>query len=223
MAVLDSANLQQNSQNLAQAIQILAQAKAQVQQLTSLSSALGFMGASSSGLGSPLRSLNASLAPPSMSFDGWNLPRDMQNPNFGSVTSSRDFINQSLAVVPDKHENIAYGERDAVVQRREAAAREAALGGYSLSLAQKLQVQPALERAATLADQATNAATVMEQQRVTNYLLAAIAGELVAQRSLMAAYLEVASTQAIKASPLLFNSTPTTTFIPGLNNGPLGQ
>jgi hypothetical protein len=223
MAVYDAAVHADSALSLARTIDILDQARQQVQQLTSVASAMGTIGAGTGGLASPLRSLNASLAPPAMSFDGWNLPKTMAAPNFGSMSSSRDFINQSLAVTPDKSQNVAYGDRDSVVQRRQLAAREAALNGYSLALAQRQQIQPSLERAASLADQATAATTLMDQQRVTNSLLAAIAGELVAQRQLMSAYLEVASTQAIVASPVLFNGTTPTTYVPGFNSGPLGQ
>jgi hypothetical protein len=99
------------------------------------------------------------------------------------------------------------------------------MNGYSLALAQRQQVQPALERAASLADQATSAATMMDQQRTTNYLLAAIAGEMVAQRSLMASYLEVVSTKALQEQPVIFTSSSRTTYTaPSLTaDPPLGQ
>jgi hypothetical protein len=223
MAVYDAAAHFETSQTLAQAITLVDNAKQQLSQLNSLQSALGSVGGASGGLASPLRSLNASLTPPPMSFDGWNLPRDMQAPNLGSMTSSRNFINQTLAVVPDKNNNIAFADRDAAIQRRQLAARDAAANGYALALAEKQQIQPALERSASLADQATAATTLMDQQRTTNYLLAAIAGELVAQRSLMAAYLEVVSTRALQDQPVLFTSSPTTTYIGPTGGVPLGQ
>ena len=160
-----------------------------------------------------------------MKFDGWNLPREMQSPNFGSMSSSRDFLGQALGVTPDKNNNIAYGDRDAAVQRRQLAARDAAMNGYSLALAQRQQIQPALERAASLADQATSAATLMDQQRTTNYLLAAIAGEMVAQRSVIASYLEVVSTKTLQDQPVIFTSSSRTTYTaPSLGaDPPLGQ
>jgi len=225
MAVYDAAAHAETSQTLAQTIKILDSATQQLSQLTALKSALGSVGASSGGLASPLRSLNASLTPPAMKFDGWNLPREMQSPNFGSMSSSRDFLGQALGVTPDKNNNIAYGDRDAAVQRRQLAVRDAAMNGYSLALAQRQQIQPALERAASLADQATSAATLMDQQRTTNYLLAAIAGEMVAQRSLMASYLEVVSTKALQDQPVIFtNSLRTTYTAPSLSaDSPLGQ
>src|SRR6266851_3353975 len=167
MAVYDAAAHAETSQTLAQALKLVDSAGQQLSQLTSLKDALGSVGASSGGLASPLRSLNASLTPPAMKFDGWNLPREMQSPNFGSMSSSRDFLGQALGVTPDKNNNIAYGDRDAAVQRRQLAVRDAAMNGYSLALAQRQQIQPALERAASLADQATSAATLMDQQRTT--------------------------------------------------------
>src|SRR6266851_870338 len=213
MAVYDAAAHAETSQTLAQALKLVDSAGQQLSQLTSLKNALGSVGASSGGLASPLRSLNASLTPPAMKFDGWSLPREMQAPNFGSMSSSRDFLGQALGVTPDKNNNIAYGDRDA------------AMNGYSLALAQRQQIQPALERAASLADQATSAATLMDQQRTTNYLLAAIAGEMVAQRSLMASYLEVVSTKALQDQPVIFtNSLRTTYTAPSLSaDSPLGQ
>jgi hypothetical protein len=225
MAVYDAAAHAETSQTLAQALKLVDSAGQQLSQLTSLKDALGSVGASSGGLASPLRSLNASLTPPAMKFDGWNLPREMQTPNFGSMSSSRDFLGQALGVTPDKNNNIAYGDRDSAVQRRQLAARDAAMNGYSLALAQRQQIQPALERAASLADQATSAATLMDQQRTTNYLLAAIAGEMVAQRSLMASYLEVVSTKTLQDQPVIFTSSSQTTYTaPSLGaDSPLGQ
>jgi hypothetical protein len=225
MAVYDAAAHAETSQTLAQTIKILDSATQQLSQLTALKSALGSVGASSGGLASPLRSLNASLTPPAMKFDGWNLPRELQSPNFGSMSSSRDFLGQALGVTPDKNNTIAYGDRDVAIKRRQLAAREAAMNGYSLALAQRQQIQPALERAASLADQATSAATLMDQQRTTNYLLAAIVGEMVAQRSLMASYLEVASTKALQDQPVIYTSSSATTYAaPYLGvDSPLGQ
>jgi hypothetical protein len=86
------------------------------------------------------------------------------------------------------------------------------MNGYSLALAQRQQIRSALERAAGLADQATSATTLMDQQRATNYLLAAIAGELVAQRSLMTSYLEVVSTKALQDQPVIYTGSPPTSY-----------
>jgi hypothetical protein len=63
----------------------------------------------------------------------------------------------------------------------------------------------------------------MDQQRTTNYLLAAIAGELVAQRSLMTSVLEIAASKALQEQPVLFtNSVPTSFTLPGAP-APLGN
>jgi hypothetical protein len=223
MAVYDAAAHFETSQTLAQAIKLVDDAQQQLSQLTALKSALGSVGAATGGLASPLRALNSSLTAPAMSFTGWNLPREMQTPDLGSMASSRAFLSQALAVTPDKNNNIAFGDRDAAVQRRQLAARDAAMNGYSLALAQSQQIQPALERAASLADQATGATTMMDQQRTTNYLLAAIAGELVAQRSLTAAALAVQSTKALQEQPVLFTSSAPTTFIDTNSDATLGQ
>jgi hypothetical protein len=75
----------------------------------------------------------------------------------------------------------------------------------------------------SLADQATSATTLMDQQRTTNYLLAAIPGELVAQRSLMAAYLELASSKALQDQPVIFTSSPATSLTGPVAPAPLGQ
>jgi hypothetical protein len=223
MAVYDAANHVETSQTLAQTLKLVDDAQQQLSQLTSLKNTLGSMGSASGGLASPLRALNASLAPPAMSFTGWNLPRELQAPDLGSLSSSRSFLDKALAVTPDKNNNIAFTDRDAAVQRRQLAASDAAMNGYSLALAHRQQIQPSLERAASLADQATGAATLMDQQRTTNYLLAEIAGELVAQRSLMAAYLELASGKALQDQPVMFTGSPATSLTAPTAPAPLGQ
>src|SRR5260221_11912496 len=83
MAVYDAANHAETSQTLAQTLKIFDQARQQVQQLTSLVSTLGSFGSSSSagGLSSSLRTVNASLSGPPMSFDGWELADRSQTPN----------------------------------------------------------------------------------------------------------------------------------------------
>src|SRR5258708_15996179 len=103
MAVYDAAAHAETSQTLAQTIKILDSATQQLSQLTALKNALGSVGASSGGLASPLRSLNASLTPPAMRFDGWNLPREIHAPNLLSMSSSRDFLVEALAVTPAKN------------------------------------------------------------------------------------------------------------------------
>lgn len=99
MAVYDAAAHAETSQTLAQTIKIFDSATQQLNQLTALKSAFGSVGASSGGLASPLRSLNASLTPPAMNFDGWNLPLEMQSPNFGSMSSSRAFLGQGRKII----------------------------------------------------------------------------------------------------------------------------
>src|SRR5438128_6495127 len=69
LAVLDSANLEQTSQNLAGTLRLLDQAKQTVSELTSVASVLGTAGAGSGGLSSPLRSLGASMALPLPNLD----------------------------------------------------------------------------------------------------------------------------------------------------------
>src|SRR5258708_28119948 len=103
VAVYDAAAHAETSQTLAQTIKILDSATQQLSQLTALKNALGSVGASSGGLASPLRSLSASLTPPAMKFDGWNLPREIHAPNLLSMSSSRDFLVEALAVTPAKN------------------------------------------------------------------------------------------------------------------------
>lgn len=225
MAVLDAANLEQTSQTLAANLKIFDQTRQTVSQLTSVSSALGSMGAGSGGLASPLRNLEASMALPVMSFDSWNLPKELQNPNTGSFSSARDFVGQALGVTPSKNQTLAYGDFDLAQQRRTLAFRDASWNGYALALQQRQTIQPSLERAASLADQSSSAATLIDEIRATNYLLAQIAGELTAQRQIMASALELQSSQAIATSPIIFTGTATTAVgaAPAASNGPLGQ
>jgi hypothetical protein len=228
LAVLDSANLEQTSQTLAGTLRILDEAKQTVSQLTSMSSVLGTAGAASGGLAAPLRNLGASLAMPSVSFESWNLPRELQNPNIGSFTSARDFISEALTVAPDKNKNLEFGGVDAVQRRRALAFRDAAANGYALAIRQRQTVQPAIERAAALADQATSAATLIDELRATNSLLAQIAGELAAQRQLAIAELELQAAQALTATPIVFTSSGsgglgTGTSAPQSSSGLLGE
>jgi hypothetical protein len=219
LAVLDSANLEQTSQNLAGTLRILDQAKQTVSQLTSVSGVLGIAGAGSGGLSSPLRTLGASMSMPVLNLDNWNLPRELQNPNIGSFNSARDFVGQVLAgVTPDKNKNLGFTNVDAVQQRRGLAFRDAAANGYALAIQQRQTIQPALERAAALADQATSASTLVDEIRATNYLLAQIAGELTAQRQVAVATLELRSAQAMATSPVVFTSASGS----GLGIGPAG-
>jgi hypothetical protein len=225
MAVLDAANLAQTSQTLAANLKIFDQARQTVSQLTSVSSALGSMGAGSGGLGSPLRTLEASMALPVISFDSWNLPKELQNPNTGSFSSARDFVGLALGVTPNKNQTLAYGDFDSAQRRRALAFRDASWNGYALAIQQRQTIQPSLERAASLADQSSLAATLIDEIRATNYLLAQIAGELTAQRQIMASTLELQSSQAIATSPIVFTGTASTVTGPTstTSGGPLGQ
>jgi hypothetical protein len=225
--VLDSANLEQTSQNLAGTLRILDQAKQTVTQLTSVSGVLGLAGASTGGLGSPLRAFNAAMTMPIINFDAWNLPRELQNPNIASFNSARDFVGQVLAnVTPDKSKTLGFNSIDAVQRRRGLALRDAAANGYALALQQRQTIQPALERAAALSDQATAAPTLIDELRATNGLLAQIAGELTAQRQVAIAALELRAAQAMASTPVVFTSPSAS----GLNvastpqnNGSTGQ
>jgi hypothetical protein len=226
MAVYDAANHAETSQTLAQTIKILDETKQQVDQLTSVASTLGAFGSSSSAgvLSSSLRTVNASMSIPPMNFDNWNLPSSMPTPNLGSFGSARDFVGQALGVTPDKNKTLAYGDFDAAQRRRALAFRDAAWNGYAIALQQRQTIAPALERVAGLSDQADAAPTVIEEIRASNKLLAAIAGELVAQRAVMTAYLEIASSQAIATAPVIFtDSSATAAGLRSSSNGPLGN
>src|SRR6266568_8350996 len=226
MAVYDAANHAETSQTLAQTLKIFDQARQQVQQLTSVVSTLGSFGSSNTAgvLSSSLRTVNASMSVPPMSFDSWKLPNGMQTPNLGSFGSARDFVGQAFGVTPDKNKTLAYGSFDAAQRRRALAFRDAAWNGYALAIQQRQTIAPALERAAGLSDQADAAPTVIEEIRASNKLLAAIAGELVTQRAVMAAYLEIVSSQAIATAPVIFaDSSATAAGLRPSNNGPLGN
>lgn len=226
MAVYDAANHAETSQTLAETVKLFDQAQQQVQQLTSVVSTLGSFGPSISAgaLASSLRTVNASMSVPPMNFDSWKLPGGLQTPNLGSFGSARDFVGQALGVTPDKNRTLTYGDFDAAQRRRALAFRDAAWNGYALAIQQRQTIAPALERAAALSDQADAAPTVIEEIRASNKLLAAIAGELVAQRAVMAAYLEIVSSQAIATAPVVFtDSSATAAGLRSSSNGPLGN
>lgn len=223
MAVYDAANHVETSQTLAQALKLVDQGQQALSQLNAMKSAIGTVGGISSGVSSSLRSLNGSIAPPAMNLSSWSLPRDLQAPDFSSMSSSRSFLDKAIALTPDKNGNMAYGDRDSATQRRQLAARDAAMNGYALALAQRQQIQPALERVATAADEADAAPDEIAELHQTNKLLAVIAGELVAQRSLMAAMLEMTASKALQEQPVLFTSSGATNFaLPGAP-APLGN
>jgi hypothetical protein len=164
-----------------------------------------------------------------VSFESWNLPRELQNPNIGSFSSVREFIGETLAgVTPDKKNNIGFDSASAVQQRRSLAVHDASANGYALAIRQRQTIEPAIERAALLADQATSAATLIEELRATNGLLAQIAGELTAQRQLEIAELELRSAAALASAPVIFtsaiNSDPATAVgTQGAGSGHLGE
>jgi hypothetical protein len=225
MAVYDAANHAETSQTLAETLKIFDQARQQVQQLTSVVTSLGSAGSSSTAgvLSSSLRTINASMSVPPMSFDTWKLPDGMQ-PNLGSFDMARDFVGQALGVTPGTNRTLAYGDFDAAQRRRALAFHDAAWNAYALAIQQRQTIAPALERAAGLSDQADAAPTIIEEIRASNKLLAAIAGELVAQRSIMAAYLEVVSSQAIATAPVVFtDAAGTAAGLPPSSNAPLGN
>lgn len=231
MAVYDAAVHAETSQNLARTIDLLNTTNQQLQQVTSLSSVMGKIGAaaSNSGLATTLRTLDQAMAPPRLSFSGWDLPRELQQPNLGTMSAATDFVQKSLLASPDpKTQTYQYGDLEAAKQRRILAFQNAAADGYALALQQRSGIQAAFERVASLDEQATSAQTVIDEIRVTNRLLAAIAGELVAQRELTAARLAVASSDAMATQPVLFTSpvsasaTASGARASG-DNGPLGQ
>ena len=106
--------------------------------------------------------------------------------------------------------------------------RDAAANGYALAIQQRQTIQPALERAASLSDQATAAATLIDGIRATNYLLAQIAGELTAQRQVAIAVLELRSAEAMAGSPVVFTSASASGLgsgasVPQSGSGQLGE
>ena len=114
------------------------------------------------------------------------------------------------------------------VERPQLAGRaDGALAGVLLvAVLEGGAVDPVVERlfrAPPGVDEADAAPDVITELHSTNKLLAAIAGELVAQRSLMAAMLEITASKALQEQPVLFTSSAATNFaLPGAA-APLGN
>ena len=211
MAVFDSSVFAQTIENVKYTAAMLAEAQRMAQELKALTTVAGIKAAAAEALGlsEPLRTLQAALKPHRIDLTEWGLPRELENPSFSSVTQTIDFLDKSLRVPADEEGVMSLEGRDSVKRRRTLAEREAAFSGYALALNQRESTEAAFNRAAGLADQASAASTLMEQQRATNNLLAAILGELVQTRAVMASVLEVNATDALKQMPLVTGSAAT--------------
>jgi hypothetical protein len=211
MAVFDSSVFAQTVETVQNTAAMLAEAQRMAQELKALTTVAGIKAAAAEALGlsEPLRTLQAALKPHRIDLTEWGLPRELENPSFSSVTQTIDFLDKSLRVPADEEGVMSLEGRDSVKRRRTLAEREAAFSGYALALNQRESTEAAFNRAAGLADQASAASTLMEQQRATNNLLAAILGELVQTRAVMASVLEVNATDALKQMPLVTGSAAT--------------
>jgi hypothetical protein len=225
MAVFDSSVFAQAVQQVKNGAEAVGELQKQVAELESLTSVTGMHGGAPAGSGfsGALRTMQAAVRLPARDFEAWALPRELQRPSFSSVGQSREFMNKTLTLPPGKDGNISYANRDNAQRRRIAAEREAALTGYAVAVVERESLDASFNRAADLADAATAAQTLMDQNRATNNLLAALLSELVQIRAATAAQLELQATMAIKQMPLLTTDTaPSAPSLPAAS-GRLGE
>jgi hypothetical protein len=226
MAVFDSSVFAQAVQQVKNGAEAVGELQRQVAELESLTSVTGMRGGAPAGSGfsGTLRTIQAAVRPPRMDFDAWELPRELDRPSFSSVERARDFMDRTLMPTPDRDGNVGYANRDELQSRRVIAERDAALTGYSVALNQRESLEASFNRAANLADAATAAQTMMEQQRATNNLMAALLSEVVQLRAVIAAQLEVQATGAIREMPMLITGgAPTGALLSPSSAGRLGE
>lgn len=225
MAVFDSSVFAQAVQQVKNGAEAVGELQKQVAELQSLTSVTGMRGGApaASGFSGALRTMQAAVRLPARNFEGWALPRELQRPSFSSVGQSREFMDKTLTLPPDKDGNISYANRDNAQRRRIAAEREAALTGYAVAVVERESLDASFNRAADLADGATAAQTLMDQHRATNNLLAALLSEFVQIRAAMTAQLELQATTAIKQMPLLTTDTAPSALSLPTSSGRLGE
>lgn len=212
MAVYDAANHEANAKNLAETIKMLSETKHILDQATRMRQALGSIGPSSFGAASFQSGIMSQLAGmqclfPSMS--GWGIPRSL-TPNFGSVCSSRRFLDD-LLTLGDHTEGQGQGRsrppeinRAKVLEQRQVVYREATLNGLALAYQQKNDIPQSAQRIANIASDAAAATDLLGKTDATNRLLVVIAEQMVAQRMLLAALLESTSATNLQSVPVNF-------------------
>lgn len=207
MPVFDATAVAQLTQQLQTAMQQLKEMSNAVTELRSLTSVSGSKGAvaEASGLAPALRYLRETAAPQALGFDAWNLPKDLQGVRLSSINATADFVTKAFSLHVDKTGRVSREESAALEQRRTVAQRDAATSAYAAALMQRGTINASYERVADLATAASAAQTMMEQQRVTNNLLATIAGELVTTRAAMVELLHIQASRAVAGT----TQTPT--------------
>lgn len=210
MAVIDGANLEQNAQQLVTAMKQLEEAKRLYAQANAMRSVLGASGGSPAGalgFGSGISSTLSGMQCLFPTMSGWSIPNGI-SPNFGSVCSSRRFIDQMFTLPDPKDPNsrnlVGKVDRAAILEQRQTVYREATMNGLALAYQQKNDVPQSTQRVASIAAEAANAPDIHSDLQVTNKLLVAIAEQLIAQRMVMAGLLEAVTAQQMQSVPVNF-------------------
>lgn len=231
MAVFDGANLEQNAQQLANAIKQLEQAKKLYDQANQIRGVLGSGGASPAGalgFGSGISSTLSGMQCLFPTMSKWSIPSGI-TPNFGSVCSSRRFIDQMFTLPdpndPNSRNLVGKVNRNAILEQRRTVYREATMNGLALAYQQKNDVPQSTQRVASIAAEAANAPDIHSDLQVTNKLLVAIAEQLIAQRMVMSGLLEAVTSQQLQSVPVNFTGGESESLVrPESNaNTPFGE
>lgn len=229
MAVIDSTNLVENARQTATAIEQLAEAKRLLNQANQMRTVLGSAGSSPAGalgFGSGISSTLSGMQCLFPTMDPWKIPSGIL-PNFGSVCSSRRFIDQ-MFTVPDPSDPISRHlvgkvDRTAILEKRSVVSREATMNGLALAYQQKQDVQQSTQRVASIAAEAAAAPDIHSDLQVTNKLLVAIAEQLIAQRMIMAGLLEAVTAQQLQSVPVNFYGKEADSLVRPVSNAPFGE
>lgn len=229
MPVTDAGNLAENAQQTAKAIEMLAEAKKLLSQANQIRGVLGSVGGSSSGglgYGAGISSSLAGMQCLFPTMSSWNVPNAI-TPNFGSVCSSRKFIDQMFTLPdpsnPESRHLVGKVDRAAILEKRSVVYREATMNGLALAYQQKQDVPQSTQRIASIAGEAAAAPDIHSDLQATNKLLVAIAEQLIAQRMVMAGLLEAVTAQQLQSVPVNFYGKETDSLVRPVSNAPFGE
>lgn len=229
MAVYDAANHEAALKDLAEAMKTVKELESILGQANQIRGVLGAVGGSSSGIGGFGSGISSTISGmqclfPTMS--SWGIPRSV-TPNFGSVCSSRKFIDE-MFTLPDPNDpasrsRVGQVNRDTILKQRQTVYREAAMNGLALAYQQKQDVPQSTQRAQAAAAEAAAAPDIHSDLQVTNKLLVMMIEQQIATRMLTAGMLEVIAAQQIQSVPITFYGELPAATPASANSGQFGE
>ena len=211
-------------QSLANAVSILNEAKAQVQELKNMQSNLqgvrGEMQSVKSILGDfrqdPMSALTrdwvsylSSLSP--VQTDKLSLLNTLgfkdSNSDYNDITKMKSFLNK--AYFPSNSVNATWEERNATRKVREKATVDAVVSGIAMAAKSKHTLNASHEKIKAISYEGVNSADILSALKANNQLLSLIASEMVMDRELMSHYVEMMSAQFAAKMGSITIDTPT--------------